>query len=43
MASVAMLIEGALANALASKVVVICSIDYQRTASIKKERDTMRQ
>ena len=38
MASVVMLIGGALANALA-----ICSIDYLKTASIKKERDMMQQ
>ena len=37
MASIAMLIGGALANALASQAVVICFIDYLRIASIRKK------
>ena len=41
MASIAMLIGGVLANALASLAVVICSIDYLRTALMLKERDLM--
>ena len=39
MASVAMLIRGALANALASLAVVICSIDYLQTTLMLKEKD----
>ena len=43
MASVAMLIRGALANALAFTVVVICSIDYLQTTLTLKEKDMMQQ
>ena len=43
MASIVMLIGGALANALAFMAVVICSIDCLRIASIRRERDMMRQ
>ena len=43
MASIAMLIGGALANALVSQVVVIYSIDYLQTTLMLKERDTMQQ
>ena len=42
MASVAMLIVGALANALAFTVAVICSIDYLQIALTPREQDTMR-
>ena len=38
MASTVMLIGGALANALASQVVVICFIDYLHTTLMLKER-----
>ena len=43
MASIVMLIRGALVNALASLAAVICSIDYQRKALMLKERDMMQQ
>ena len=38
-----MLIRGALANALASLAVVICSIDYLQTTLMPRERDMMQQ
>ena len=41
MASVAMLIEGALANALAFTGSSYLSKDYRRTALTKRERDMM--
>ena len=46
MASIVMLIEGALANALAftgSSYLVICSIDYLQTTSMLRERGMMQQ
>ena len=45
MASIAMLIRGALANALAftGSSYVICSIDYLQTTSVLKERGMMQQ
>ena len=43
MASVAMLIGGALVNALAFTGSSYCSIDYQRIALMLRERDMMQQ
>ena len=44
MASVAMLIGGALVNALAFlPVIVICSIDYLQTTLMLREKDMMQQ